>query len=323
MADVITVTAGTAGNAGSTAAELITYMSARLLEVAELNTILDQFGDKHPLPSNSSKTIRFTREEKLAVATTPTQLDEGVPPAAIGLTVNQFEAVTEQYGSLVILSDLAELTARHNLVERTIYILGLQAAEVYDQLIFNNLNSGLTTVYLPFNRASSNALLATDLIGYNDLIALDAALQDQGARPFESGEYVIVTPPQVYGGLLKDPDFKAAAQFQAPQRIWRGEVASLGGLRVIRSNAPGFAPVASGGGAGFSNKVYTSYALGRFAYQISDLQNLRVYVVAPGGQADPLQQRRLMGWKFAVKSIVTNANWGREVQSSGLNSRAQ
>ena len=39
MADVITVTAGSAGQAGSTAAELITYMSARLLEVAELNTM--------------------------------------------------------------------------------------------------------------------------------------------------------------------------------------------------------------------------------------------------------------------------------------------
>lgn len=42
--DVVTTTLGTAGNAGSTAAELITYMSARMLEVAELNTILDQFG---------------------------------------------------------------------------------------------------------------------------------------------------------------------------------------------------------------------------------------------------------------------------------------
>src|SRR6266568_4752398 len=287
MADVITVTAGSAGQAGSTAAELITYMSARLLEVAELNTILDQFGDKHPLPSNSSKTIRFTREEKLAVATTPTQLTEGVPPAAVGLTVSQFEAVTEQYGSLVILSDLAELTARHNLVERTIYILGLQAAEIYDQLVFNNMSSGFTTVYLPFSRTSEATLLATDLIGYNDLISLDATLQDQGARPFESGEYVFITPPQVYGGLLKDPDFKAAAQFQAPQRIWRGEVASLGGFRVIRTNAPAFASVASTGSTGFSNAVYTSFALGRFGYQISDLQNLRVYVVAPGGQADP------------------------------------
>ncbi|MDE2233913.1 MAG: hypothetical protein KGJ90_07480 [Patescibacteria group bacterium] len=48
MADIITVTSGTAGNAGSTAAELITYMSAKLLEVAERNTILDQFGGMSP-----------------------------------------------------------------------------------------------------------------------------------------------------------------------------------------------------------------------------------------------------------------------------------
>lgn len=95
--DVVTVTSGTAGNAGSTAAELITYMSARLLEVAEFNTILDQFGDKHPLPSNSSKTIRFVREEKLTVAATPTQLTEGIPPDAVGLTLNQIEAQNIPY----------------------------------------------------------------------------------------------------------------------------------------------------------------------------------------------------------------------------------
>lgn len=40
-ADVITVTTGTAGTAGNVAADLQTYFSAKLLEVAELNTILD------------------------------------------------------------------------------------------------------------------------------------------------------------------------------------------------------------------------------------------------------------------------------------------
>lgn len=40
-ADVVTVTSGTAGNAGNVAADLQTYFAASLLEVAELNTILD------------------------------------------------------------------------------------------------------------------------------------------------------------------------------------------------------------------------------------------------------------------------------------------
>jgi N4-gp56 family major capsid protein len=88
-----------------------------------------------PLPSNSSNVIRFVREEKLAVPSVPVQLVEGIPPDAVGITLNQFEATMEQYGVVTRISDLAELTARHNIVERTIYVLGLQAAEIYDQLV--------------------------------------------------------------------------------------------------------------------------------------------------------------------------------------------
>lgn len=294
-------------------------MSAKLLEVAERNTVLDQFGDKHPLPSNSSKTIRFTREEKLSVPTTPTQLTEGVPPAAQGITINQFEATVEQYGALVILSDLAELTARHNLVERTIYILGLNAAELYDQLIFNVLDASTTGEYFVNNRGADTSLLATDLVGYGDLVELDAQLQDNGGRPFESGEYVFVTAPQVYAGLLKDPDFKASNQYQAPQKIWQGEVGTLGGFRIVRSNSPALSATTQAT-SGKANKVYSSFAISRFAYQISDLQNLRVYVVAPGGQADPLQQKRQIGFKFAFKTLVSNATWLVRVRSAGLSS---
>jgi N4-gp56 family major capsid protein len=317
-ADVVTVTSGTAGNAGSTAAELITYMSARMLEVAEFNTILDQFGDKHPLPSNSSKTIRFTREEKLSVAASPTQLTEGLPPDAVGLTINQVEATIEQYGQVVRLSDLAEITARHNVIERTIYVLGLQAAETYDQLIFNVLDAA-TNNYRPNSRANDTSLNGADLVQYPDLVELDAVLQDNGARPFEGGEYVFVTPPQVYAGFLRDPDYKASNQFKSPEKIWRGEVGSLGGFRLIRTNSPSFAAT-SQAGAGQSSKVFSSFAIGRFAYQITDLQNLRVYVVAPGGQVDPLQQSRKIGWKFAFKSVITNQTWLRRVRSAGANS---
>lgn len=294
-------------------------MSAKLLEVAERNTILDQFGDKHPLPSNSSKTIRFTREEKLDVPVTPLQLTEGVAPAAQGITVNQFEATTEQYGALVILSDLAELTARHNLIERSIYILGLNAAEIYDQLIFNVLDASTTGEYFVGGGAADTDLVATDLPAYGDLVELDATLQDNGGRPFESGEYVFLCAPQVYAGLLKDPDFKASNQYQAPQKIWQGEVGTLGGFRVVRSNSPAF-NYTSQSNSGKANKVYSSFAVSRFAYQISDLQNLRVYVVAPGGQADPLQQKRQIGFKFAFKTIVSNATWLVRVRSAGLSS---
>lgn len=316
--DVVSVSTGTVGNSGNVAASLITYLAAQLLEVAELNMVLDQFGDKQPLPSNNSKTIRFVREEKLTVAATPTQLTEGIAPDAVGITLNQFEATVEQYGNVVRISDLAELTAKHPIVQRTIYILGLQAAETYDQLIFNVLNAA-TNVYRPNSKAADANLVGTDYVAYTDLVELRALLQDQGARPMDGGDYVFITPPQVHAALLKDPDFKASNQFAMPDRIWRAEVDRLAGFRIVMSNAPGFAPTASAV-SGVASKAYSSFALARFAYQITDLQNLQVYVVQPGGHMDPLQQSRKIGWKFCFKSIITNQNWIRLVRSAGLNS---
>lgn len=316
--DVVTVTSGTAGNVGNVAADLQTYFAAKMLEVAERTTIMDQFGDKQPIPSNSSKTIHFVREEKFTVSAAPVQLAEGVPPDANGITMNQFEAVAEQYGFLVRISDLAELTAKHMVVERTVYLEGLHAAETYDQLIYNVLDAA-TTVYRPNNRSADTALLNTDLVGYTDLVANEATLQDNAGRPFESGDYVFVTSPQVYAGILRDPDFKAAAQLRAPEKIWKGEVGELAGMRVIRTNSPAFASTAQTT-TGFANKVYSSFSIARWAYQVSDLQNLRTYIVAPGGQTDPLQQSRKIGWKFAFKSVITNQNWIIRVRSAGQNS---
>jgi N4-gp56 family major capsid protein len=314
---VITGSVGTPGPAGSLASDQQTYFSAKLLEVAVLFTVLDQFGDKDPLPSNSSKSIQFNRMEKLATQSSPQQLQEGVSPDAIGLQMSQFTAVAEQYGLLLRLSDLSELTSKHDVVGRALYVLGLQAAETYDILIFNVLSAG-TSVYAP-NSKTSTTITASDKLGYVDLTALHANLMDQGGRPFDDGDYVLVVAPQVHASMLQDPDFKASNQFGKPERIWKGEVQQLSGFRIVKSNAPGFAFLSSAT-SGLAKKYYISYAIARNAYQISDLQNLRVYAAAPGGQTDTLQQNRKIGYKFAFKAIITNQNWITVCYSAGQNS---
>jgi len=315
---VITGTTGTPGGAGSLASDQQTYFSAKLLEVAVLLTVLDQFGDKDPIPSNSSKTIQFNRLEKLSTQTTPTQLQEGIMPDATGLSMSQYQAVAEQYGLVLRLSDLAELTSKHDVVGRALYVLGLHAAETYDILIFNVL-SAATNVYRPNGRTSNATTVASDKIGYVDFTAIHANLMDQGGRSFDNGDYVAVVPPQVHAALQQDPDWKASHQLSSPESIWRGEFGSLAGFRFVKSNAPGFAAVTQST-SGYANKLYYSFFIARNAYQISDLQNLRVYAAAPGGQTDVLQQSRKMGYKFAFKAIITNQNWIYSSISAGQNS---
>lgn len=315
---VITGSAGAPGAAGSLASDQQTYFSLKLLEVAVLKTVLDQWGDKDPLPSNSSKTIQFNRLEKFSTTTSPTQLTEGISPDAVGLQMSQYTAVAEQYGLLARLSDLAELTSKHDIIGKTLYNLGLHAAETYDILIFNVL-SAAASIYRPNSKASNATTTASDKVGYVDLIAIHANLMDQGARTFDSNDYVFVVCPQVKASLLQDPDWKASHQLSSPDAIWRGEIGSLAGFRVVESNAPGFAPVTQAT-SGAANKLFYSFAIARNAYQITDLQNLRVYAAAPGGQTDTLQQTRKMGYKFAFKSIITNQNWITAAISAGQSS---
>jgi N4-gp56 family major capsid protein len=259
------------------------------------------------------------REEKFSTSASPSQLTEGLPPDAVGLTLNQFDAVAEQYGFLTRISDLAELTAKHPVVQRTMHLLSLQAAETYDQLVFNVLNASTQSFY-PNNRSGIAAITATDLPSYNDLTSIEASLQTLGARGMDGGDYACVMAPNSYNALLRDPDWKASHQLSSPEKIWRGEVDTLAGIRIVRSNAPAFLPFTGNVTTGTSKTVYSSFVIGRYAYQISDLQNLRVYVVAPGGQTDPLQQSRKLGWKFAFKAIITNNSWLYRYCTAGLDS---
>lgn len=318
MADVITITTGTAGNAGNVSADLQTYFAAKLLEVAELYTVLDQFGEKVPLPPNSSTTIQFTREEKFAVNTGSALLTEGVTPNAVGATLNQFQAVMSQYGMLVRLSDLAVLTAKHPIVQKTIFNLGLNAGETYDTLVFNVLTAA-TTVYRPNARANNTSLVSSDVIGYKDLTKMESTLVVNGARGFDDGDFVFVCAPDVYAALLNDPDFKSAAQLKAPERIWRGEVQELAGMRIVRSNSPAFAALTQTP-AGSTSTYFNSFAIGKFAYQVVDLQNLKVYVTPPGGAFDALHQSYRIGYKFAFNSVITNQNWLISSFSAGASS---
>lgn len=317
--DVITVSTGTAGNAGSTAAELTTYISAKALLVAERKLILEQFGDKQALPQGAGKTIRFNRYEKFSVSTSPTQLTEGVTPDAQGLTINQFEATVEQYGLVVRIADLAEITAKHPLVQQSVQRVGTHAAELRDQLVYNVLDAATTQYYIN-GRANDAALIATDVPSYSDLVELYASLADQGGHTFDNGLYAFVCGPQVHAAMLKDPDYKAANQLSNADRIFRGTIDMLGGFNVVMTNAAIVNSVTTSTGSGSSSKVFSSFALARESFQVTDLQSLEVIVTPAGGQSDPLKQNVKIGYKFSFKANITNQAWINRVRSSGLNS---
>ena len=125
--------------------EMKTYYSMRLINLAEPELIHDQFGQKHPIPKNSGKTIEFRKYDSLPKALVP--LTEGVTPAGQKLSMGVIRATIKQYGGYIELSDILELTAIDNNLVQATRLLASQAGRTSDTITREVLAGGTNVVY--------------------------------------------------------------------------------------------------------------------------------------------------------------------------------
>ncbi len=284
------------------AADLQTYFARKLLIIAKKDLVFRNWALIEPLPANSSLTVSFTQYNKLPVVTGT--LTQGVPPTSNTLSSAAITATVDQVGAFVELTDLAELTVKHPVVQQVMELLGAQAGESIDIRIQNVLLAG-TTVQYANGKANRAALAATDVVTTTESQKAVKTLRVNGAMPFDR-DYVIVVDPSVEQDILSDTKFTNVANFNA-QPMYDGEVGRWFGVRVVRSN--NIATIAS------TTTVHTSFVLARNAYAITDLQTLQMFVEGPGGVTDPLHQKRTMGWKVAFKAVILNNSFMLRIES--------
>lgn len=296
MPDILTTTAAGVNN------DLQTYFSKKLQIQAQFSTVLDQFGYIEKIPAASSKTIQFTKYADLAISTT--SLTEGVAPDSIALSTSAITAVIDQLGSVIKLTDLAELTPKHPVVQKTLELLGTQAARTRDAKIEAVLAAG-TNIFYAGARASRATVVAGDIITVNDIGRVVANLRTNGAQPMADGNFVAVISPVTEMNLLKDTRFSDAS-IRTGQGTkgeqYKGEIASFMGVRFVRSNT---VPTLLSGGTP-SIALHATYIFGKDAYAVTDLQTLTSYREGPGGVTDPLHQIMTLGWKVGFKSVILN-----------------
>lgn len=284
------------------AADLQTYFSKKLLMQAKYKTVLDQFGYSEKIPSNSSKTISFTQYADLAVATTP--LTEGTAPTDTALSSSAITAVIDQLGAFVTLTDLAELTVKHPVTQKTTELLGVQAARSYDRTINSVIVAGTSVIYNTGNSARTD-IGAGEVLTFTEVRKGVAQLRNNGAQEFDDGNFVLVVDPSVETDLMADSTFQNTVyrQSQDPKanEYYKGTITKFAGVTVVRSN--NIPTIAS------TTTVHTSYMFGQNAYAVSDLQSIEMYKEGPGSVSDPLHQKMTMGWKLGFKSVILNNNF--------------
>jgi N4-gp56 family major capsid protein len=290
------------------AADLQTYFSKKLLSQAKYKTVLDQFAHVEKIPGASSKTISFTQYADLSPATTP--LTEGTAPTDTALSASAITATIDQLGAFVTLTDLAELTVKHPVVQKTTELLGVQAARSYDRTINSVVVAGTSVVY-PGAVGARASIAAGNVLTFAEIRKAVATLRNNGAQEFDDGNFVLVVDPSVETDLMADTTFQNTVQrnqLGTSSENYKGTVTKFAGVTVVRSNN---IPTISS-----TVTVHTSYMFGRNAYAVSDLQSLQMYKEGPGSVSDPLHQKMTMGWKVGFKSVILNNNFMVRLESA-------
>lgn len=302
------------------------YAEKELLKRGLPYLVLEKFGQAKPMPSNSTKVMKFRRYN--ALPTTPVALSEGVTPAGQQLSVTDVTATLTQYGDKVTITDVIMDTHEDQTLNEAVTVLGEQAAQMIEKMRFGILKAGTNVLYA--NGAARNAV--------NTAISITVqrravrALKRQNGRPITqivrstaaygtenvAPGFVGLTHPDLESDIRALPGFVPAEKYGS-LTPWENEIGKVDEVRYVTSTI--FEPWADAGGVkgtmlsttGTNADVYPILYLARDAYGIVALKGQYAatpMVVNPKpSDSDPLAQRGHVGWKAMQTAVILNDAW--------------
>nr|DAD55318.1 MAG TPA: major capsid protein [Podoviridae sp. ct5O42] len=218
--------------------EMKTYYSTRLINLVEPELIHDQFGQKHPIPKNSGKTIEFRKYDSLPKALVP--LTEGVTPAGQKLSMGVIRATIKQYGGYIELSDILELTAIDNNLVQATRLLASQAGRTSDTITREVLAGGTNVVYAGGAKDRSELVGGDATEANNKYLSVDdirkavRALKVMNAQKINGYFAGIIHPDTAYD-LMSDKKWVDVKTYSDPDGIYEGEIGKIEGVRFVET----------------------------------------------------------------------------------------
>jgi N4-gp56 family major capsid protein len=195
-----------------------TYIAAQTLMRIKRDVVVYGLGKKEKLPNRFSKTFQFTRYEKLNLPSVA--LTEGVTPSSNAqLTISAVQAVMDQWGDFVQLTEL----------------LAEQAAETIDRECIKVLMAN-ASVFYPGAVAARGSLTSSSYMDTDTIRKTIASLRSGGARPFSGRLFCGLIDPHVEMDLSKDSTFQTAASYANIMVLQNGEAGTWMGARWMTSN---------------------------------------------------------------------------------------
>ena len=216
-------------------ADAQTYIAAQTLLRIKRDVIVYGLGKKEKLPNRFSKTFQFTRYDKLNLP--KVALTEGTTPSTnASITISTVQAVMDQWGDFVNISDVADLTVKHPVMEQAIQLLSEQASETIDREVIKVILAN-TSVYYP-GVVSSRGGLASNSYFDTRYSSQNNCSSSWSRRAALRGSYVHGShrPLRRDADLSKDSTFQTATSYSNILVLQNGEAGRWMGVRWVTSN---------------------------------------------------------------------------------------
>lgn len=266
------------------------FLVSKLVARLHLRLVASGLCTKIKQPKGTGATAYFVRYNRMNVPTST--LTEGTDPTASSFTLSQFTVNLDQWGDIIEITDLAELTAKHPVMQQAMDLLAENAQRVIDREIQLVWLANTNVQYFDGTRASRIAVQSADKLTDAVIHKALVTLKDAGAVPMggpvdkalelatsgnitQGRAFVAVCGPHVLHDLMASSTslgtFASVAMYANQKALYNSEVGTWLGVRFIETNfIPKFtlfgnstAAVASaasngGGMTGFSITANTS-----------------------------------------------------------------
>tara|TARA_R100000808_G_scaffold14671_2_gene34508 strand:+ start:5159 stop:6139 length:981 start_codon:yes stop_codon:yes gene_type:complete len=303
MATVATTTSGISS-------QFQRYFSKELLDYITQQLQLVQLAQKAPLPEKSgSKTIRWHRFDEPSTSSIQT-LTEGTAISSSDYRTMSLESVDAdlvQYGQVISITDVLRATELFNHLEQAVKVTGQDAALHADSIVRNELGGSVSGKQERYaGTASSYSGVGSASAGDADVGSTDvldcATNLRQNNAPTIGGSFVGVAGPEVLRDLMTNNAWLNAAQYSSVEKLYRGEVGSLYGVKFLQTTVPFRSDGSTQNTYDSSGSVYSTFVFGADAFGTPELSSQSayspsVYVTEGASKDDPLNQQTKCGYK--------------------------
>ena len=211
------------------------WIAERMYNLVERRLQLGQWATKHTLPQRMSKTMRAVRYRRLTLPRAA--LTEGVAPEAVALAIDNVDVTVEQWGIVVLITDVGLITTKHPALTMATERTALAISEVLEREMAQVLMAGTNVFYPGSTVTARSGLAASDRVNTNLIIKATSFLRDGGAADWEGGLFGGVMPPQAEGDLYgSDITFQNASNYANVKVLQYAEIGVWMGIHWSRGN---------------------------------------------------------------------------------------